>query len=137
MNTMKEDVTIKERYMEGLKYIYPQNAKEWRDIVLYRYSEDGDTKVIDMALKFMNSLDNKEDISAQYQKSEAYKFSDDFFAKLLKIVTKFSKRGVEFYYWAVEHRFARLVCGREESQIIKIAMQNRTFEKEMEEESTL
>jgi len=23
MNTMKEDVTIKERYMEGLKYIYP------------------------------------------------------------------------------------------------------------------
>ena len=134
MKGISNEKTMKQ-YNEGLEYIYPQNQYEWRDQIEYRMKEDGNCDIVDLALRYMKSLDKGEKVWAEYKRSDGYKLSDEDFSKVLKLITKFSKRGVDFYYWVVEHRYARLICGKEEKMLLRIASQNMKFKKEVDAEA--
>ena len=123
----------KKQYTEGLEYIYPQKRKEWAECVKRHLKGEFHGEDIDCALKYMASLSKDEDLWAEYEKSDAYKIPNDFFSSVLSVVTMFAKRGVEFYFWVSEHRYARIIGGNEEKRLISLAIQNEKFKHELAE----
>ena len=119
-------------YREGQKYIYPQNAAKWKECVQSKCMGSLKGKELEISLKIMKCLDENGDLWSVLKECKMnYKIFPDCFGSVLNIVTRFSKKGVEFYSWSMGHIYAKSTTFNEERYLTRLVRQNMQYKREL------
>ncbi|MBP3345142.1 MAG: hypothetical protein J6K97_02945 [Clostridia bacterium] len=128
-NKEKIEDKVKQYFKEGLNYIYPQLKREWLECVQKSIMGKFQGEDIEIAVEILEKMKNRYAIrDAVDGKTD---LDDGLFDSVVKIVTDFSSRGIEFYVWVAGHRDSRVISGNEEKYISRLARRNYIFEKEL------
>ena len=130
MNCKRVDLAVLESYKKGLPYIYPQNRHLWFACVEKGYSGRFQGNDIKIAIQFMETLETQGSVTQLYERVKK-QMSVECFEKVLEIVVRFSKKGIQFYAWGMGSVLSRVLTCGQEKMLSKIARDNQNYEEEL------
>lgn len=112
---------------QGEKLIYPQRSQKWQDCVKTRATDLFNGADLDCALEIMKLLEEGGTLEQARNALKAQNHSSLCYARVVSLVTNFSKRGTEFYKF-----INKKLSPAEEIVLMKLEQENAEFAKESE-----
>lgn len=112
---------------QGEKLIYPQRSQKWQDCVKIRANDLFNGTDLDCALEIMKLLEKGDTLEHARDLLKKQNHSSLRYARVVSLVTNFSKRGTEFYKF-----INKKLSPAEEIVIMKLEQENAEFAKESE-----